>query len=457
LSVFALVSIGCSDDPAAVRVIHASADAPTLDVYLKPSSGNPATVFSALAWAGVSPYQQVKDEDDYVFELRQAGAGATDMPLGTSSSWHLSHGESVTAVVAGLASTGDTSAALQVLVQPESFNLPSDNVWVMMVNAIPDVPDCDIKVGSVDTGTLTRFTAVEAEVPGGMPATFALSSTSGLAPVATSFTTTLTSPHSAFAVALGISSLDPGDDHSLSLLVAGTDGATMLVRQDPLVYALHAMPDAPPVDLYNATSEVASALAFGSLSSAIQLLPGDQTLDVFAHSAANARPGGDPLGSITLTGLAGGHSYLAVASGFIGRGRSPGFTAGSWTQAFATSPDAALLRIVQASPDLGKVTIGTDDTTFTPIPDFSNLAFMSASPEAGTPTGGSSLLGVEASGATSVSQTFPITVTAGQSAFGVLAGALAGKTTDQPLQLIQIVTNSGWAASAIPATPPTTH
>jgi hypothetical protein len=445
--------VACTN-PSSVRVIHASADAPTLDVVMKSASGT-ALTFTALPYAGASAYQQLTAEDDFVFELRDPTAGASAMPLATSSSWHLAHGERVTAVIAGLANTSDDTAALQVLIEQEKFGLETGdgNTWLQLVNAIPDVPDCDIKInGTVDTGTLARFSTVETLVASGAPAAVALSSTSGLAPVATSFTATLPNPQAAFAIALGISSAGAGDDRGLSLLVAGTDGSLSLVRQDPVVYALHALPDGPAVDVYNANAEVASALAFGSLSSAIQLPPGDQSLDLFAHSATNARPGGNPIGSLALAGLQAGHSYLAVASGFVGDGRSPAFTSGLYDEAFAQSPDAALLRVVQASPDLPKATLGADDTTFTPIADFTGLGFMDSSPEAGTAIT-TSTLGLEPAGASAPSATFAISVSPGQSAFAVLVGASAGQATDQPLQLVQV---SGWAATAIPSVTPTT-
>ncbi len=444
---------GCDNSAATLRVVHASIDASALDVYARNTGTNTATLFSNVAYAATTPYQKISREGDYVFELRPAGAPAASAPLTTSSVFHVSTGENATAVIAGLAGTGDSNVGLQVLVEEERFDLPAptDNAWVRVVNAVPDVESVEFIATSSDgtsttTGSLDRFGAASILEPVGQPLGI------GAAPVGTSFTVTLTSKRAVFLIATGLSTAAPGEDQAFELLQVGIDGSTAIVQQDPIVYALAASPDAASLDLFNGTTEVASGVAFGQLSS-IQLPPGDQAIDFFPHSPTNARPAGDPTGSVQLGGLEAGKRYLSVTSGFVTTGRAPALQSSVYQEAFAAAATTALLRVVQAAPDLPTVDLAsTDGMSVMPFADFHALSFLDSSTAAGTAVPNDFTLAIVPSGTQTVTAGFALASQASTRSFAVVAGAATPAGSDQPLGLILVDTTSQpWVATSVAA------
>ena len=58
----------------------------------------------------------------------------------------------------------------------------------------------------------------------------------------------------------------PRESAGFGLLAVGPDGTIGLIRQNPVVFALHASPDAPAVDIYAGETALTTNLAFGQLS-----------------------------------------------------------------------------------------------------------------------------------------------------------------------------------------------
>ncbi len=75
----------------------------------------------------------------------------------------------------------------------------------------------------------------------------------------------------------------PRQATGFSLMAVGPTGLVGTIAQDPTVFALHASPDAPAVDIREATSDalLIDNLAFGQLER-VQVPPGDYTLDFYA-------------------------------------------------------------------------------------------------------------------------------------------------------------------------------
>jgi hypothetical protein len=130
---------GQAADEARVRVLHASPDAPSVDVY-----ANGARVLSNVPFKAASDYLSVP-AGDYTFEVRPAGAAAGSAP--------------VLSVKAQLnANTDYTVAAVDRLAQIKSRIFVDNNAapavgkaHVQILHASPDAPNVDIalKGGSV--------------------------------------------------------------------------------------------------------------------------------------------------------------------------------------------------------------------------------------------------------------------------------------------------------------------
>ncbi|WP_273432363.1 DUF4397 domain-containing protein [Chitinibacter tainanensis] len=90
---------------AKVRVVHASPNAPAVDVY-----ANDALVLSNVAFPAVADYLKVPS-GSYVFKLRAAGAAASSAPAFTSGAVTVDAGKIYTVVARGLLpnSTGNSS------------------------------------------------------------------------------------------------------------------------------------------------------------------------------------------------------------------------------------------------------------------------------------------------------------------------------------------------------------
>ena len=58
-----------------------------------------------------------------------------------------------------------------------------------------------------------------------------------------------------------------------ALLAVGPAGALVFVKQNPLVYALHASPDAPAVDLYAGDALLSGGLSFGNIAGPVRVPP----------------------------------------------------------------------------------------------------------------------------------------------------------------------------------------
>lgn len=121
------------------------------------------------------------------------------------------------------------------------------------------------------------------------------------------------------------------------------------MRQNPLIYALHASPDAPKIDAFVGPDEVAE-LSFGEISAPTQVPPGQYDVDFFAYAAGHDRPQGSPVVRHTSGILLAGRRYLAAATGYLTG--QPSFQIASFSDEKALDDaDNARLRVVHASPD----------------------------------------------------------------------------------------------------------
>ncbi len=449
--------IGCSDDDsnpmsppmgdgASVRVVHASPDAPAVDVY---AEGVSAPLISSLGYGDASAYLDL-DPGTYNIQLRAAGSDPSSMPAFETGGLTIPDGAKITAVAVGLlGSASGSDDAFRVLPLVEGFADPgAGNAAVRIIHGSADAPAVALDVGNdgspeiddfarfADSGAegvaLTADTALQIGVWAGSP----------LSRVTAFTTPALPAGGEIFVIATGLLGDLAREETGFSLLAVGPSGAIGFIRQNPTVYALHASPDAPAVDIYAGSAKLAGDLDFGMISAAIQVPPGSYELDFAASGSMTVAA------SATTPALAAGERYLAVASGFLG---DMSFTLLPYAEGFSGDGEASV-RVVHASPDAPAVDVGTyDGKNFSSIGGLEGVVFGQASDAAGLEVPASALtLGVAAAGQADPVATFDLTPPSGLRAFAVAAGSLAGNGESFRLLLVDTSASPWTAASVLP-------
>jgi hypothetical protein len=360
-------------------------------------------------------------------------------------------GARITAVAAGLAGSSNANDKLRILLLAESFAAPgAGNAIVRVVHASADAPTVAIDVGndgSPEIASLARFAdtgAAGVALPAGSPLALGIWVASPLSKVTSLTTPALPAGGEIFVIATGLVGKLPRAADGFGLLAVGPSGTIGLIRQDPTVFVLHASPDAPAVDINvgGTSTTLVDDLAFGELSSNVQVAPGAHTLDVRINSS------GAFFTSFTTPSLAAGERYLVIASGYAANA-TRAFTVLPYGESFGTSA-GALVRVVHASPDAPIVDVGVvNGSTFTPVAAFTALEFGEGSAAAGTAIAAGNLtVGVAATGTTSTAAEFDLSLMGGQKAFAVAGGSLGA--TGQSFRLLVVdATNFPWQAVTV--------
>jgi hypothetical protein len=326
LALASLAIPGTALADGAVRVLHASPNAPAVDVYV-----NGAKAVSHLKPGSVTPYLSLPARR-YAYAVRLAGASATSKAL-RSGSFTVRDGGAETIAATGFA------AGLRIRTLPDAAVRPFGAARIRVVHLSPDAPKIDVYVrggGKVvarlryptASGYLTvpagRYT-FDVRVAGASPKS---------TPVLSQRTTLRTgSLYSAWAIG--------------SLAKKGF-GLRAAITQDRLpasfdrtqVRVLHAAPDAPSVDIYagSATTPLIRGLAYASsfpAGGAYAVLPSGPISLVIR--AAGADPASAPVATVPLT-LPAQASLTVAARGLL----APGALHPFGLQAFVD--DVSLLR-----------------------------------------------------------------------------------------------------------------
>ena len=452
-----VVGIGCSDDDnnvlmspapnmgagAQLRVIHASPDAPAVDVY---AEGLSTPLITGLAYGATSQYLDL-DAGTYNVQLRAAGSPASSAPAYETGDLAIADGAKRSAVAVGLLNSAAAADKFRVLALAENFTDPgAGNAAVRIVHGSADAPSVALDVGNDGTPEVTDFARFaetgEAGValPSGTEIQIGIWAGNPLSRVTAFTTPQLPDKGELFVIATGLLGKLPREADGFSLLAVGPSGSIGFIKQNPVVFALHASPDAPAVDIYAGSTKIVDNLAFGELSSAVQVPGGSYDLDFRAAGGMSSEA------MVTTPALAAGERYLAIASGFLASG-APTFRLLPFGDGFGDAGADALVRVIHASPDAPPVDVGTaSGGVVTAVPDYVNLSFEDASTSAGTALPAASLnIGIAATGTTAAVATFDITTVAGLRAFAVAAGSYGG--TGESFRLIVVdATNYPWAA-----------
>jgi len=440
---------------AKIRLVHAAAGAPAVDVYHK---GSTVTVATNVEYASATPYISL-DEGSYAFDVRPAGAASTTTPIFTTSAIDVAVGTRYTVVAEGNVASTAAADRFRVATYEEHFDAAgAGKARIRVIDAANDgPPKVDLDLDN-DDPTAPEVTGLAAfgdtgeagiEIPANANLQIGVVST-GV--TVTAFTTPkIARGDGVFMIATGFAAKLAREPLGLAVLAVMPDSSTTLVRQNPRLYVLHASPDAGAIDAFVGSKEVVDNASFGELK-LVQVPPGTAKLDFFAGAAgATTRPTSDPLISVTTPALDAGNNYLGVAAGSVTTA-TPSLRFITLTEGFSlTTPTRSLIRAVHASDNTPVVDIGlvtTPGTLVTP-PAFTGLTFGAASAAEGSAIPvGAETVGAAPTGTTATAAEFAVTTTAGQRAFAVVAGAFDGG--DHPLQLL-VVDTAGiyWSSHAI--------
>lgn len=436
---------------AMVRTIHASANAPKVDVYVK---GNPNPVVTGLSYGQTSGWLEVP-QGSYTFELRASPSKASDPIAHATGALQIADGAMISAVAAGTLGSNDTETSFRILPIAESFDAVSaGKVRIRAVHAAADAPSVGLDVGNdnptaPEVASLARFTdtgSAGIELPAGQRLAIGIAKDAARV---TAFTTPkLPDGGQLLVIATGLLSNAGSSGGAFSLLGIGPNGSIGFIEQDPIVYALHAGSDAPTVDAFVGDAEIVSNLAFGKISPKIQVQPGEYQLDFFGATAGTDRPDGKPAAVASTGQLEAGEKYLAIATGLLS---NQTFTLVSVRDGFTPEDDKSVLRMVHGSPDAPAVDTGlVANGSLSPVL-FPDLAYKKSSSESGlaAPAGHLSI-GVTPAGKTStIVRQFTFPATEGQRGLVVAAGVLDA-TKGKAFRLLVVDTaKPTWTVSSV--------
>jgi hypothetical protein len=349
--------------PAMIRVVHAAPSAPSVDVYVM---GQTTPVIDALAYTETSPYLEVPP-GSHTFEIRPDGAGPTSTPAFTTPALTLAAGKKYTAIAAGVLG-GRGEEGFRVLALEEGFgSRASSEARVRLVHAALDAPTVAVDVGDDDptmpeVPSLALYADTGPEgvtLPAGMPLQIGVL-TSGASPTKISSFSAAAPPAEVFVIAAGEATQHPRLPTSFSLIAVGPTGTLGVLKQNPRVYALHASPDAPELDVFVGEREVLAGFSYGELAGPLQVPPTTLALDLFPAAAGSTRPSGEPVRTLRTPMLAPGQIYLAVANGFARAGDGePDLRLLAFADEFALDDGANVrVRAIHGSPSAPAVTVG---------------------------------------------------------------------------------------------------
>lgn len=431
---------------AMVRVVHASPTAPAVDLYAK---GSMTPVATNIGYGSATGYLELP-EGSYDLELRAAGADPSSAPAYEIMGLSVMGGEKYTAIASGDLASSDPSDQFRVLALQEGFeSAEAGTVRARIVHASFDAPTVDLDVGNDDPmnpelSGLERF-AETGEAGVALPSGEALQVgiAAGGATVTAFTTPELAEGAELFIIATGEISEMPSDEAGFSLLAVLPDSTTAWIKQNPFVYALHASPDAPAVDIYAGDAEIFDNVPFGAMGR-VQVPAGSYTLDFYAGMAGpTPRPTSDPAVSAMTPELAAGETYVAIATGLLGGMGDQAFRLFPIAEGFAEPGQGeALVRVVHGSPDAPPVDIGTVSSsgTLDANPPIVNAPFPAATDQEGLalPAGVELTLGVAATGTSATVAEFDVSFSEGQRIVAVAAGLLAPASGQPGFQLLVI-------------------
>jgi hypothetical protein len=349
-----------NDGSSRVRVVHASPNAPAVDIY-----ANGSLLVPGLSYLEATPFVRVP-EGDYTIDIRPALADPASTPVYTTQVTLVADFD-FTAVAAGFLGSPNASDTFRVLPLAEDWSSPFPGTfYARVVHAGADAPAVAIDVGNdgvLDFAPLFRFGETGLTgIP--LPADTSLQVAAAIPGAALPFTLpAFTADDEITVIATGRVAARPNEPDAFGLLALNRDGVIGFVRQNPQVYVLHASPDAPAVDLQVGGATIVDDLSFRQLKGPVVVPPGPYDIDIFDATGAQY------VGTVQTPSLQAGERYLAVASGFFTPAQDePLFQVNYFADSAQIVDGTAALQVIHASPDAPTVEVGVTN------PDGSFLA-----------------------------------------------------------------------------------
>jgi len=339
LALVALTAGGAAaqDGTAKVRVLHASPDAPAVDIYL-----DGMEVLSDVPFGVISDYLEVPAGDHQV-QVVAAGTMPAD-------------GTVIDATLGFAADTMTTVAATNALASIEAQVIADDpaptmdGALVRIVHLSADAPAVDIAPDGGDalvSGLAYPDNTGYVALPAGAydlevrPA--------GAMDVALDLPEIELAAGAAYSV-FAIGSLAAGTLQVLPTLDAEADRVTSVAA----VRVLHASPDAPAVDIYVDGARALEAVPFGAISGWLQIDPGMHNIQVVAAGADPADgavlAADVDFAAESLTTIAAANALSAIeAKAFV-----------DGTEMYALAEGNAKVRVIHLSADAPAVDIAPD-------------------------------------------------------------------------------------------------
>ncbi len=454
-----------------LRLVHASAASGAFDVYAGTSS---TPLWTGVSFGSATAYAALP-AGDVQLVFRSAGASADAAPLYTSEIIAVHGGDVVTTVAGGLLGTSVASARFRVQAFAESFAAANPGTRrVRFVQESHALASTSFDLGAdgsseiVGLGSFGGSDAAGVELRATARPLQLVVSTGTPARKLTAFTLPpelLAADDSLFLVLVGVPTFLPRDTRGLALLAVGHGHAT-LVRQNPTVYVLPAIPDAAGIDLYAfgrgiGAGRVAENAPMGALVAPLQVPPSASGYG-FLITEADANPGdglsGQPLGLASTGPLLAGERYLAVASGFAHGDAAvrPHVTLSVTRDGFATQIGKGRVRALAAAADAPSVDVGQfapgENTAFTVLAGAAGLTYGATSAEPGVEVDAVPLNpGVRPSGASDAWRFRFGALSSVERAFAVVAGAFAPLPGDVGVRVIVVKTiaSGNWTAQVL--------
>jgi hypothetical protein len=309
--------------PAHLRVVHASPNAPSVDIYL---AGTTTAVAKGVDYGDATKFIDV-DAGTVAFDLRAAGANASSAPAFTTADITVDSNADYTLVAAGdFAQPENADFGFRVLPLQHDFEAPAaGNAVARIVHATSawETVDLDlVDTDDVDVPALSRFgSESNVDLPAGavIPVDFQTEADGVLSQLQLP---SLTAGSELFVIATG----NPGfpfrpPANGFALLVVDQAGHVSWVKEQPWIHMVHAS-DISTVDVYETGHTTAAAKLLDNLAAeglaAFQLpesTPGF-SLKAVASDAANGAATALASGS-TSTIEAGEHYLTYIASNTI--------------------------------------------------------------------------------------------------------------------------------------------
>ncbi|QLG89223.1 DUF4397 domain-containing protein [Chitinibacter bivalviorum] len=301
---------------ARLRVVHAAAAAPAVDVYVTAPTADLSTTaatLSAVPFKGVSGNLEVPPAD---YRVRVTAAG-TKTVVYDSGTLPVPAGADLLAVAVPQ-SNGAAPISLLLVNRNASNNVTEVadvNAKLRVVHASPDAPAVDVLAnGAAVLSNVPFFTASNYLTVAAQKYTVNLN-LAGTATTALSQDITLDRANNYTVFAVGLAAGTP----ALQYLVA-KDDASLPATGQIKVRVVHASPDAPAVDVYANDALVMSNVPFPAVGDYLKVPAGDYVFKLRAAGAAASSAPAFTSGTVSTTA---GKIYTVVARGLFAKAATP--------------------------------------------------------------------------------------------------------------------------------------